>query len=367
MQSLNVNVSAEHAQDQLAVDILQDLSSSAFISILNASADCIKIIGTDGALEFMNVNGQCAMEIDDFSSVENQAWCTLWPRESQALIDHAVQRANLGEISRIEAYCPTAKGQPRWWEVTVSPIMDSLGRVSRILSVSRDITDQYKRQERLRENEAMLQDLSNSQAAMLETMSTAASVAERQPDRRLNNSFSMIAGLLGVQSGKAQSDETRAALHVASTRVDAIAKVHEQLALLETANEVNLAEYLPGLLGQLREVFSARTVQLSANVVPKTVTHETAVSLGMIITELFANIASRSLNQDNKIDLSFEAAEEGGVLTFLDNGACAASQPAARDASQVSGAMISTHVKQLGATFLQEPCQPKGMRTQIRF
>ncbi|KCZ48696.1 PAS domain-containing protein [Hyphomonas pacifica] len=367
MRAVTFNICDDHKRDQLAVDILQDLSSSAFISILNASPNCIKIIDMDGALEFMNVNGQCSMEIDDFSSVESRQWWTLWPAESQALIQDAVQRASLGEISRIEAFCPTVKGQPRWWDVTVSPIRDAQGHVSRILSVSRDISEQYKREERLRQNEAMLQDLSHSQAAMLDSLSLSATLGRRSVSQWMNKSFSLIADLLGVQSVKAQSDETRAALQVASTRVNAIAKIQEQLALLGTADEVNLAEYLPGLLGQLREVFSARAIQLSVNVAPKIVTYEMAVSLSMIITELFANTVSRSRNQDCLADLSFKATEEGGQLTFVDNVEGGVTEPAVRYASQVGGANISIHVQQLGATFLQERCQPEGMCTQITF
>ena len=37
------------------------------------------------------------------------------------------------------AFCPTAKGAPRWWDTTVSPILEN-GRVTRVLATSRDVT-----------------------------------------------------------------------------------------------------------------------------------------------------------------------------------------------------------------------------------
>lgn len=38
-------------------------------AVLDQSLDCIKVIGPTGRLDFMNRNGRCAMEIDDFALV----------------------------------------------------------------------------------------------------------------------------------------------------------------------------------------------------------------------------------------------------------------------------------------------------------
>lgn len=50
------------------------------------------------------------------------------------------------------ALCPTAKGTPRWWEVTVNPIRNSAnGPVVRNLSDYRDRTGDQKREDVLRQ------------------------------------------------------------------------------------------------------------------------------------------------------------------------------------------------------------------------
>jgi hypothetical protein len=36
-----------------------------------------------GGLQAMNRNGQCAMEIDDFTSVSGELWPNLWPASAR--------------------------------------------------------------------------------------------------------------------------------------------------------------------------------------------------------------------------------------------------------------------------------------------
>lgn len=119
------------------------LADSMIQSLLAQSRDCIKLIDLEGRLSYMSENGLAAMEIRDFAAVSGKAWRDLWPEPSQERIDEAIVAARNGEASRFQAYCPTATGDDRWWDVSVSPLHDNQGQVSRILSVSRDISFQY--------------------------------------------------------------------------------------------------------------------------------------------------------------------------------------------------------------------------------
>jgi diguanylate cyclase (GGDEF)-like protein/PAS domain S-box-containing protein len=139
---------------QSSIIIAEDISESKqteaeltasevlYRSVLEASADCIKIIGLDGRLELMNTPGLAAMEIAQFDSVKGTRWLDLWPDESRKKVDRAFADALDGRTSRFSAFCPTAIGTPKWWDVMVSPMLDNDGSVSRILSIARDITVQ---------------------------------------------------------------------------------------------------------------------------------------------------------------------------------------------------------------------------------
>ncbi|HEY8383348.1 MAG TPA: PAS domain S-box protein [Microvirga sp.] len=123
-------------------------------SVFDASTDCIKLIGLDGSLDYMNANGQCALEIDNFEEMRGSEWACLWPPEAQETVRGVVAAARAGRTGRFEALCPTARGNPRWWDVSVAPVHDSEGRVVSLVSVSRDITERTISEAALRESES---------------------------------------------------------------------------------------------------------------------------------------------------------------------------------------------------------------------
>eukprot|EP01136_Pigoraptor_vietnamica_P044426 Opistho-1_new@21167 len=116
-------------------------SPASLAAVLDQSVDCVKIIGLLGEVRYMNANGMCAMEIDDFSTVAGQQWADFWPEETQSVIRASYSEAELGKPVRFRAFCPTQKGTARWWDVTVSAVKNDLGEHAGYLAVSRDATE----------------------------------------------------------------------------------------------------------------------------------------------------------------------------------------------------------------------------------
>lgn len=109
-------------------------------SLLAASDDCIKVIGLDGSLNFMSEGGQRTMEVSDFNSIKGCPWPDFWQGQGNVAAIAAIAEARAGRSSRFQGAADTAAGNPRYWDVQVSPIMAPDGQVESILSVSRDIT-----------------------------------------------------------------------------------------------------------------------------------------------------------------------------------------------------------------------------------
>ncbi|HEV7258820.1 MAG TPA: HWE histidine kinase domain-containing protein [Bosea sp. (in: a-proteobacteria)] len=117
-------------------------------SLLAASDDCIKVIDLDGQLRFMSEGGQRVMEVSDFNALAGCPWPDFWSGEGHAEAKHAISEARAGRSYRFQAAANTAAGNPKHWDVKVSPILGPDGRPESILSVSRDITELKSAEER---------------------------------------------------------------------------------------------------------------------------------------------------------------------------------------------------------------------------
>jgi diguanylate cyclase (GGDEF)-like protein/PAS domain S-box-containing protein len=119
-------------------------------SVLEASADCICILDCDGIIQLMNSPGQRAFELDGPEGVVGRDLEALWPAAGRKLVRAALRDARKGQIARFSGCCPTAQGNPKWWDVLVTPMCDEDGEVTRLLAISRDISAQRDSAERLK-------------------------------------------------------------------------------------------------------------------------------------------------------------------------------------------------------------------------
>ena len=115
--------------------------------VLDQSRDCIKILGPEGHVEYINSEGRCVLEITDFSSVCGKRWPDLWPEESRPTIEKALADARIGQSSEIEAWRADRRGETRWWRISVSPLLETNSDLAGILIISRDITPAVKLRE----------------------------------------------------------------------------------------------------------------------------------------------------------------------------------------------------------------------------
>jgi len=110
--------------------------------LLQSSTDCVTLVDPRGDLLFMSAGGQTLMGIDDIRPLLGQSWLASWHGTDREAARTALAKAEAGRSASFRGFCPTPSGQPKWWEVNLSPLVGSRYGSERILAVSRDITAQ---------------------------------------------------------------------------------------------------------------------------------------------------------------------------------------------------------------------------------
>lgn len=173
----------------------------------------------------MNPNGLCAMEIDEPELLNGTEWANFWPDESRAQIRSALSDAAAGRVARLEAFCPTAKGSPRWWEVSISAVKAPDGAPAGYISISRDVSQMHADREALR-------------------------VLLAEMRHRLKNSFAMVCAMLRSLS---RADEHNSAF--ATEMVSRISALATAQTLFDGGSEkADLGELLATVMSPFRDV-----------------------------------------------------------------------------------------------------------------
>jgi two-component sensor histidine kinase/CheY-like chemotaxis protein len=133
---------------------------------------------------------------------------------------------------------------------------------------------------------AALRD-TNSQ---LEAIVARQAVLIREVNHRVANSLQLVSSLVHMQANAAGDEASKAALRDTQARIGAIMQVHRRLYTSDDVEQVDLAEYLSGLVSELSQSLGAgagRPIRLSAD--PLVVSTDKAVAIGVIVAELVTN------------------------------------------------------------------------------
>jgi signal transduction histidine kinase len=94
--------------------------------------------------------------------IQGTRWVEFWDPEYHSTVKESIENAKKGKASQFQAYCRTFKGTGKWWDVVVSSVGTPQTGIKSIIAVSRDITEQKKASEKIRQSEERYRQLAAS-------------------------------------------------------------------------------------------------------------------------------------------------------------------------------------------------------------
>ena len=139
--------------------------------IIESSVDRIELLDLQGNLLFISKGGQEALEIDDLEPLLNKSWINYWKDSDYKTVSAAISKSKNGSIGTFQGFCQTMKGNPKWWDVIISPIYGSDGKVEQLLAISRDISKSKMYEEKLVEARSKAEVANLAKSEFLANMS----------------------------------------------------------------------------------------------------------------------------------------------------------------------------------------------------
>lgn len=262
-------------------------------SVLAGCGDCIKILDLDGRLQFMSEGGKRVMEVDDFDALKGCPWPDLWEGAGNIDAKLAVAKAKAGGTGRFKGAANTAKGTPRYWDVQVSPIFGTDGQPSHLLSISRDITAEFR-----------------AVADLQEAMSRQSLLAG-ELQHRIKNMLAMISA---IASQTMRGDTMKVAREAFTARLITLSHAHD---ILTQANwsSLSIKDVVDGALAPHRD--RAKNDALYASGPDLDIQPKQALALSMALHELATNaIKYGALSANGHVDIVWSSETIGSTPTF---------------------------------------------------
>lgn len=195
-------------------------------------------------------------------------------------------------------------GQYRWFLSRALPIRDEKGRIIRWFGTNTDIT------ERLLAEEQIKKSLSEKEILLQEV------------HHRVKNNMQVIISLMNLQVSKIKNKNLKSQFQEATSRVTAMALIHDILYRSDSLGEINLKDYFQSLTRSLMGMYSAGGVTIHISTESIHLDMDRAIPCGLIINELVSNALKYAFpgrTGQIRIEATIEPPDTL-VLTILDNG-----------------------------------------------
>jgi len=140
---------------------------------------------------------------------------------------------------------------------------------------------------------------------------------------RVKNNLQIIASLLYLQSRNAESEAAVQLLQDSYQRVRSMALVHEMLYQSSNLADINMADYIPRLVGHVQQTYRhTPPIQFDLDIAPIKLPVDTAVPCSLILNELITNAGKHAFPDGRRgaIRIGLAQSADARQLTVGDDG-----------------------------------------------
>lgn len=195
---------------------------------------------------------------------------------ARAVLDSAVRAGRYEE----EGWRVRKDGGRFWASVVVTPTFQRDGALEGFALITRDFTDRRRHEDDLRLQQAKLAQRLREREALVQEL-----------DHRVKNNLQVMTSLISMQMRKLQAGGAREALAECRARVLAIAFAHDQLYRTKDYARVRVGDYLRGLIAHVVQSYELpdERVALELAVAEVPLGIDRAVPCALVINELLGN------------------------------------------------------------------------------
>lgn len=307
------------AASSIARDITSESRNSDIrnflASIVDSSDDAILSKDLNGIILSWNLGAQRLYGYSPEEIVGHHV-SILAPPDLPDDIPNIMERLNKGErIDHYETTRVTKDGRKLSISLTVSPILDTHGRVIAASAIARDIT--ARKHDEL-EKARLVVELEKSLAQK--------NILLQEVYHRVKNNLQVISSLLNLRSKYAMKNPEQAsvAFRESIERIRAISLVHEKLYQAPDLEKLDFVAYLRALIDQVVHAYAInKKVELKISGEAFEVGLGTAISLGLILNELVTNSLKHAfaLKHEGTIEIRCTGTSDALHIEYCDDGA----------------------------------------------
>jgi two-component sensor histidine kinase len=149
-------------------------------------------------------------------------------------------------------------------------------------------------------------------------------ILNREIHHRVKNNLQVVSSMLNLQAETIPDADTAAMFTEGSKRVQSMAFIHQNLYQGDSANSVNMTEYIQMLVEHLFDSYNITPdkVKLYTDIEPMKLHTDTVIPIGMILNELISNALKYAFKGMEKGELHISLKKEDALLKMKvkDNG-----------------------------------------------